>query len=60
MTLKLSGKTQAISVEDGLIVTLKPCCVCWTVAANRESLLPAEGFWVRSLTTNRKIIKTKK
>ena len=47
-------------VEDDLIVTLMSCCFCWTVATDGESLLPAEGFWVRSLTTNRKIIKTKK
>ena len=60
MTLNLPGKTEVMSVEDDFIVTLKPCCVCWTVATDRESLLPAEGFWVRSFTTNRKIVKTQK
>ena len=60
MTLNLPGKTKAMSVEDNFIVTLKLCCVCWTVAMDRESLPPGEGFWVRFLTTNRKIIKTKK
>ena len=57
MTLNIPGKIKAMSVEDYFIVTPKPCCVSWTVAMDRESLLPAEGFWVRSLTTNRKIIK---
>ena len=52
-------KTKAMSVEDDFIVTLKPCCVCWTVAMDRESFLPPEGFWVRSLTTNRKFIRQK-
>ena len=47
-------------VEDDFIFTLKPCCVCWTVAMDRERLHLAEGFWVKTLTTNRIIFKTKK
>ena len=53
-------KTKAMSVENHLIVTLKSCCVCWTVATDRrESLLPAEGFWVGSPLTG-ELLRRKK
>ena len=59
MTINLPGITKAMYmyVEDNLFVILEPYCVCWTVAMDRESVLLAEGFWVRSLTTNRNILR---